>query len=91
MTQNATPQSLGDHGLSIVPGQKTEFTYTNWRGKVAQRRVIPISIWYGATSWHPEPQWLLRAVDIDKWEQRDFALKDIVPITPSEATQALGA
>jgi len=48
--------------------------YTNWRGEPALRRIIPEKIWFGATKFHPEPQWLLRAVDVDKREVRDFAL-----------------
>lgn len=53
------------------------FIYRNWRGEVAERRVIPREIHFGATEWHPEPQWLLRAFDMDKGAERDFAMKDI--------------
>jgi hypothetical protein len=53
------------------------FVYTNWRGKTATRRVLPVSLRYGATEWHPEPQWLLLARDLDKDEDREFAVKDI--------------
>lgn len=59
------------------PNQSVEIIYTNWRGETAKRRIIPISIWYGNTQWHKEKQWLLKATDSDKNEQRDFALKDI--------------
>lgn len=48
--------------------------YTNWRGDTALRTVLPQRIWYGATEWHPDPQWLLTAVDVDKGVERDFAL-----------------
>ncbi len=53
------------------------FTYRNWRGEIGQRLVRPISMLYGATEWHPEPQWLLYAYDLDKCETRSFAVKDI--------------
>jgi hypothetical protein len=53
------------------------FSYRNWRGEVSERRVIPIRVWFGATEWHPEPQWFLNANDLDKGETRDFALRDI--------------
>lgn len=51
-------------------------TYTNWRGETAERTIIPQGIWFGSTDWHPEPQWLLKAIDTEKGAERDFALKD---------------
>ena len=61
-------------------------TYTNWRGETAQRTITPKRIWWGATDWHPEPQWLLTAFDAEKQADRDFALKDYGAATqqPSE-------
>ena len=53
------------------------FEYVNWKGEKGIRRVIPIKLWWGSTQWHPEPQWLLKAKDLDKNEERDFAVKDI--------------
>lgn len=53
------------------------FTYRNWRGETAQRRAIPQHVYFGATEWHPEPQWLMRAFDVDKGEVRDFAMRDM--------------
>ena len=41
-----------------------------------QRTITPKRIWWGATDWHPEPQWLLTAFDAEKQADRDFALKD---------------
>lgn len=52
-------------------------TYTNYRGETSERNIIPEKIWYGSTEWHPEPQWLLTALDLDKKASRDFAMKDI--------------
>lgn len=54
------------------------FGYVNWEGKTAIRKVEPIEIWYGSTKWHPKKQWFLRAIDVEKKEERDFALRDIV-------------
>jgi predicted DNA-binding transcriptional regulator YafY len=51
--------------------------YTNWKGITADREILPIKIFYGHTPWHKDDQWLLRALDIAKGEERDFALKDI--------------
>ncbi len=51
--------------------------YTNYRGEQAERRVIPARIWFGSTDWHPEPQWLLEAFDLDRGAERSFAMRDI--------------
>lgn len=54
--------------------------YTNWRGETAVRNIIPSRIWWGKTEWHPEEQWLITALDVDKNQTRDFAWKDMVLI-----------
>lgn len=54
-----------------------KFVYINYRGEKKERKVIPIKIWYGHTEYHPKDQWLLKAFDIDKKAERDFAVKDI--------------
>ena len=51
-------------------------TYTNWRGETTQRTIVPRRVWFGSTDWHPRRQWLLTALDTEKGEERDFALKD---------------
>ena len=51
--------------------------YTNYRGETALRSIVPERIHFGSTQWHPEPQWLLDALDLDKKEPRTFAIKDI--------------
>ena len=53
------------------------FQYTNWRGQTAVRRAKLISLTFGATEWHPEPQWLIMAVDMPTGAVRLFALKDV--------------
>lgn len=60
----------------VKAGEPVALTYTNYRGETAARRIIPRSIRFGSTEWHPEPQWLLLAFDIDKQADREFALKD---------------
>lgn len=57
--------------------ETVQITYTNWKGETAQRTIKPIELWYGATEYHPEKQWLLRALDIEKDDERNFAMKDI--------------
>ncbi|CAH1656784.1 hypothetical protein CHELA1G11_11170 [Hyphomicrobiales bacterium] len=63
--------------------------YTNYRGESGERRIIPISVRWGSTEWHPRPQWLLRAMDVDKGEEREFAMSDIGgPSEPSPDVEA---
>jgi predicted DNA-binding transcriptional regulator YafY len=51
--------------------------YTNYRGETGLRRIRPERLHFGSTEWHPEPQWLLDAIDLDKSASRTFAMKDI--------------
>ncbi len=57
-------------------GATIEFGYTNWRGEEAHRECEIVGIEFGATEWHPEPQWLLRGRQRDGSE-RLFAMKDM--------------
>lgn len=61
-----------------MKNQIIEFTYKNYRGEVADRKVVPIKIYFGSTDYHKESQWLLKALDLDKNDERDFALLDII-------------
>ena len=58
--------------------KELQFEYINWEHKKAIRKVKPIKIWWGVTQWHPKEQWFLKALDLEKNEERDFALKDIM-------------
>lgn len=53
------------------------FDYVNWKGEKAHRRAIVKGFYYGNTEYHPEAQWLLEAYDLDKDEDRVFAMKDM--------------
>ena len=54
------------------------FTYTNWRGQVLARRVVPTGkVLFESNEWHPEPQWLLEGKDLETGHTRLFAMKDI--------------
>jgi predicted DNA-binding transcriptional regulator YafY len=52
------------------------FHYTNHRGQCALRKAIPVRVVFEATEWHPEPQWILYAYDVEKHAERGFALRD---------------
>ncbi len=60
------------------------FGYTNWQGEYAIRRAVPIQVYHGSTEWHPEPQWLMEAHDVDKGVVRVFAIADMRPVIASE-------
>lgn len=68
------------------------FWYKNHRGEETTRRVRPISIRFGTSEWHKEPQWLMLAHDTEKDRQREFAMRDMsgfvgsteVPVAQSE-------
>ena len=89
-----TPDTEARLAEAITPapqpeGEPVTLTYTNWRGETAQRTITPKRIWWGATDWHPEPQWLLTAFDAEKQADRDFALKDFGAATPQAAQEAV--
>ena len=54
------------------------FKYKNWQGVKGIRNVKPTKIWYGETEFHKGKQWFLKAQDLDRNAERDFALKDII-------------
>lgn len=77
-------------GVRALPHPTTEprkdilpfvFTYKNYRGEIATRVVTPISVRFGSTEWHPEPQWLMKAFDHEKQAEREFAMMDITEPT----------
>lgn len=55
---------------------KITVSYKNWRGVTSTRNIIPNYIYYGSTEYHPEDQYLLKAYDLDRRENRLFAFKD---------------
>lgn len=61
----------------ITPKRLIRVKYTNYRGEVDVRQIIPVGpLKFRATDYHPEPQWIMRAFDIEKQAYREFALRD---------------
>ena len=58
-------------------GGAVRFQYRNYRGELGARHVVVMNVLHGSTEWHPEPQWLVYAFDLDRLEERYFALADI--------------
>jgi hypothetical protein len=51
--------------------------YTNWKGETAWRKVLPWKMLFKSTPHHQEEQWILKAYDVDKNAERDFAMRDV--------------
>lgn len=71
--------------------------YTNRRGETAERSIAihlaprgDCALRFGRTKWHPEPQYLLTALDIDKGELRDFALAGFKAFGAQAVEEAAG-
>jgi predicted DNA-binding transcriptional regulator YafY len=75
------PKNTQDVDNFIVFGAVTTFRYTNHKGEVEMRRVVPLCLRFGSTPHYPEPQWLLEciALDRDNGAFRTFALDMIHP------------
>lgn len=58
-------------------GKIVEIDYTNYEGKRALRRILPIEIVFDQNPYHPGLQWFVRALDVERNVERCFALKDI--------------
>lgn len=80
LEMRGTPSGSGSTALGekpVSPG-KVVIDYTNWKGARSKRTIIPISIRYGTSPFHNErDQWLLHAIDVDKLEEREFAMGNI--------------
>lgn len=66
-----------DDAISHEAGVAIRVKYTNWRGETAERRILPVRRFRGATEFHPEEQELLDAIDLDRGVMRTFAVKDM--------------
>lgn len=73
----ALAEAIAKSATSKKPAEPVRIIYTNYKGKTSDRRIVPDTLWFGETEYHPEPQWLLKAFDLDKDACRDFAMRDI--------------
>jgi len=52
--------------------------YTNWKGNRRWRRVRSLALAFSSSMYHPERQWLLKALDLeDANTVKYFSMKDI--------------
>ena len=73
----ATPKGLKAVRLDCLP-PPVRFHYRNHRGEVAWRQVRPIAWQFMATQHHQPAQWILQALDVEKREDRQFALANVL-------------
>ena len=54
--------------------------YVNYRHERGSRLIRPIefSLVLGSNEWHPQPQWLFTALDIERDVQRTFAMAGVL-------------
>lgn len=64
--------------------QEVLIDYTNWRGERSTRRIRPLRIEFENSEWHPDTQWVLYAVDVEKSAERAFAIRDIHSWEPAQ-------
>jgi hypothetical protein len=57
-----------------MDGIPVKIFYTDWLGVTRDRELIPYGLWYGSTQWYPGKQYLLRAMDCEDRQVKDFAL-----------------
>jgi hypothetical protein len=62
------------------------FVYKNYKGEVSTRRVIPERVYFGSNEFHKGDQWLMKAWDLDKDAEREFALADVIEFKLAEET-----
>lgn len=60
-----------------VETRAASIDYTNWRGIRGTRRILPVHLWFGSTEFHSKAQWMIRSIDLDRQETRDFSLATV--------------
>lgn len=61
----------------MMADRQVEIYYTNHRGERRKRIIVPRTILFENSAWHPGTQWILHAIDIERGEGREFAMKNI--------------
>ncbi len=63
--------------MNFKPGRPSVVKYINYRGESAYRAFIFKHMYYGSTSYHKDPQWLIVGFDLHKRANRTYALSDM--------------
>ena len=67
--------------MPVTSGTVIRFRYTNHRGETAQRHARFFSFGFGTTEYYQTPQWLMRALDLDRNLERTFAMAQMTDVT----------
>lgn len=88
VTGKALKEGIKDqhHAISSMVDYPYLVKYTNSRGETSIRFIDPKTLWWGSTSYHPEDQWFLTAIDRERGVSRDFALKDFSEVEEPSST-----
>lgn len=63
------------------------FWYRNYKGEEGYRRATPLSIRFGTSEWHKEPQWLMLGYDMENNKQREFAMRSMSGVVGNPVLQ----
>lgn len=80
--ENGSSYEHNNGQWKITFGKNVSFLYKNWRGETKVYEVKPMHIWYGSTDFHKEEQFFLKAMDVTRNVERDFAINDILEVYP---------
>lgn len=72
----------------IDPRMVMVIRYTNYRGVTAIRRIVPRQIHFVSTEWHPDPQWVMEAFDLERGAERSFAMRDVLDWNAAECSSS---
>ena len=68
--------------MEFVDKPKVTFGYQNWRGENAERSAQLLRMYYGKNDYHPQTQWIVVGLDLDKDQERHYSLKDMENVIP---------
>jgi hypothetical protein len=70
--------------MSIEPPPILYFDYVNYRGEPSHRHVQILSVRFGSSEYHSQPQWLMKGHDLGRNEEREFAMRDMTNVQPRD-------
>lgn len=76
-SKNNNPDAKTNVPADVVLDRAIKVIYSNWRGEKATRTIVPLSLYWGKSEWHPQEQWMIRVWDVDRNDYREYAFKDI--------------
>jgi len=64
----------------IEKGDGITFSYLNWQGVQSNRKAIVLGFAFGTNDFHPEYQAMIIAYDVDKKDNRTFAVQNMTNV-----------